>query len=55
MKTRIPIKRHVPLDWSQIESLEDLIVAYKELERHHEEETKFLIQRIEELELLATD
>ena len=46
MKTRIPIKKYVDdpsLAWEQ---------RYEALLRHHEEETKFLIARIEELEAL---
>lgn len=44
MKTRIPIKRYVDdetLSWEE---------RYKRLMTHHEEEAKFLIGRIEELE-----
>lgn len=44
MKTRIPIKKYVmdeSLSWEE---------RYRHLERHHEEESNFLIQRIEELE-----
>lgn len=44
MKTRIPIKRYVmdeTLSWEE---------RYRKLEAHHEEETKYLIGRIGELE-----
>jgi len=44
MKTRIPIKRFVDddsLPWEE---------RFRRLEFHHTEETKFLIERIEELE-----
>lgn len=49
MKTRIPIKRYVmneTLSWEE---------RYRALEKHHEEETKFLIGRIEELEKEVED
>lgn len=49
MKTRIPIKKYVmdeALSWEE---------RYKKLEFHHEEETKFLIGKIEELEKLIKD
>ena len=44
MKTRIPIKRYVDdpsLTWEE---------RYARLLKHHEEETKFLVSTIEELE-----
>ncbi len=47
MKTKIPIKKYVmneALSWEE---------RYRQLEKHHEEETKFLIGRIEELEKLV--
>ncbi len=49
MKTRIPIKRYVDdpqLSWEE---------RYARLLMHHEEETKFLISTIEELEAQVHD
>jgi hypothetical protein len=61
MKTRIPIKKYelseemrtringlVMLRWEDDST--KLAKEYLKLEKHHEEETKFLIGRIEELE-----
>lgn len=49
MKTRIPIKRYVDdpsLTWEE---------RYARLLAHHEEETKFLVSTIEELEAKVHD
>lgn len=68
MKTRIPIKKYTPdervlanvntvlaSEYGPDDPIRIITEGYLALERHHEEETKFLIQRIGELELLATD
>ncbi len=68
MKTRIPIKRYIPRaealanvatvlgeEYSENDPIRMIAEEFKRLYDHHEEETKFLIERIGELELLATD